>query len=291
MDYLRLDPLLENALREDVGRGDITSEALRQTFPGADGDTAFAAVMAREAMVVAGWPVFVRIFQLLGAVEIISRPREGSHVAPGEIGRLRADPFLLLKGERVALNLFQKTCGIATQTARVVSLVSHTGVGILDTRKTTPLWRDLEKYAVRVGGGMNHRWRLDDAILIKDNHIEIAGGVAAAVRACRKGAPHLARVEVEVSTSDQLEEAIQAGAEVVMLDNMSPAQVRGAVERAAGRCRLEASGGVTAENVVDYAEAGVDFISMGALTHSVRASDISVELSTPFHTREGAATV
>ena len=127
---------------------------------------------------------------------------------------------------------------------------------------------------------MNHRWRLDDAILIKDNHIEIAGGVAAAVTACRKGAPHLARVEVEVSTSDQLEEAIEAGAEVVMLDNMSPAQVRQAVVRAAGRCRLEVSGGVTEENVVEYAESGVDFISMGALTHSVSASDISVVLST-----------
>ena len=280
MDYLSLDPLLRDALREDIGRGDITSEALRQSFPGSREDEAFAAVMAREPLVVAGWPVFFRVFELLGAVEIISPPREGNHVASGEIGRLKGDPFLLLKGERVALNLFQKTCGIATQTARVVSLVSHTGVGILDTRKTTPLWRDLEKYAVRVGGGMNHRWRLDDAILIKDNHIEIAGGVAAAVTACRKGAPHLARVEVEVSTSDQLEEAIEAGAEVVMLDNMSPAQVRQAVGRAAGRCRLEVSGGVTEENVVEYAESGVDFISMGALTHSVSASDISVVLST-----------
>ena len=279
MDYLSLDPLLQNALREDVGRGDITSEALLRSFPGAGEDRVFAAVMAREPLIVAGWPVFVRVFQLLGAVETVSGPSEGSHVGPGEIGRLRADPFLLLKGERVALNLFQKTCGIATQTARVVSLVSHTGAGILDTRKTTPLWRDLEKYAVRVGGGMNHRWRLDDAILIKDNHIEIAGGVAAAVRACRQGISHLAQVEVEVTTLGQLEEAIEAGAEVVMLDNMSPAEVRQAVEKAAGRCRLEASGGVTAENVVDYAEVGVDFISMGALTHSVRASDISLELS------------
>ncbi len=276
MDYLGLDPLLEDALREDIGRGDITSEALRQMFPEGRTDAVPAAVTARESLVVAGWPVFVRVFQLLGDVEIVSGPREGTHVAPGEIGRLKGDPFLLLKGERVALNLFQKTCGIATRTARVVSLVSHTRVRVLDTRKTTPLWRDLEKYAVRIGGGMNHRWRLDDAILIKDNHIEMAGGVAAAVRACRRGAPHLSRVEVEISSSEQLEEAIGAGAEVVLLDNMSPSQVRQAVEAAEGRCRLEASGGITEDNVVEYAETGVDYISMGALTHSVRAADISV---------------
>ncbi len=277
MDFLSLDPLLEGALQEDIGRGDITSEAIRRAIPQSGQSDVQAVVICREPVVVAGWPVFIRVFQLLGEVDVVSAPGEGCHLAPGEIGRLRADPFLLLKGERVALNLFQRTCGIATHTARLVEMVSHTEVRLLDTRKTTPLWRDLEKYAVRTGGGHNHRWRLDDAVLIKDNHIEIAGGVAAAVKACRGSGPHLCRVEVEISSLDQLEEAVDAGADVVLLDNMSPAQARQAVARAASNCQLEVSGGITAENLVAYAETGVDFISIGALTHSVRARDVSVE--------------
>jgi len=277
MDFLSLDPLLEKALHEDIGRGDITSEAIRRAIPQSGQKDVLAMVIGKERLVVAGWPVFLRVFQLLGEVEVVDAPEEGAHFQAGRVGRLRANPFLLLRGERVALNLFQRTCGIATHTANLVEMVSHTGVRLLDTRKTTPLWRDLEKYAVRTGGGNNHRWRLDDAILVKDNHIEIAGGVAAAVEACRAWAPHLGRVEVEISSLDQLEEAIEAGAEVVLLDNMSPAQARQAVERAASRCQLEVSGSITAANLVTYAETGVQFISIGALTHSVRACDISFQ--------------
>lgn len=277
MDFLSLDPLLEEALQEDIGRGDITSEAVRRAIPQSGQNDVMAMVIGKEPLVVAGWPVFVRIFQLLGNVEIISAPEEGSHFQAGRVGSLKANPFLLLRGERVALNLFQRTCGIATQTANLVEMVSHTGVRLLDTRKTTPLWRDLEKYAVRTGGGHNHRWRLDDAILIKDNHIEIAGGVAAAVEACRAWSPHLGPVEVEISSLDQLEEAIGSGAEVILLDNMSPAQARQAVERVASKCQLEVSGGITAANLVTYAETGVQFISIGALTHSVPACDISLQ--------------
>ena len=277
MDFLSLDPLLEKALHEDIGRGDITSEAIRKAIPQSGQKDVLAMVIGKEPLVVAGWPVFLRVFQLLGEVEVVDAPEEGAHFQAGRVGRLRANPFLLLRGERVALNLFQRTCGIATHTANLVEMVSHTGVRLLDTRKTTPLWRDLEKYAVRTGGGHNHRWRLDDAILVKNNHIEIAGGVAAAVEACRAWAPHLGRVEVEISSLDQLEEAIGAGAEVVLLDNMSPAQARQAVERAASRCQLEVSGSITAANLVTYAETGVQFISIGALTHSVRACDISFQ--------------
>ncbi len=277
MDFLSLDPLLEEALHEDIGRGDITSEAVRRAIPQSGQKDVLAMVIGKEPLVVAGWPVFVRVFQLLGKVEVVDAPEEGAHFQAGRVGKLRANPFLLLKGERVALNLLQRTCGISTHTANLVEMVSHTGVRLLDTRKTTPLWRDLEKYAVRMGGGHNHRWRLDDAILVKDNHIEIAGGVAAAVEACRAWASHLGRVEVEISSLDQLEEAIGAGAEVVLLDNMSPAQARQAVERAASRCQLEVSGNITAANLVTYAETGVQFISIGALTHSVRACDISFQ--------------
>ena len=277
MDFLSLDPLLEEALQEDIGRGDITSEAIRRAIPQSGQKDVMAMVVGKEPLVVAGWPVFLRVFQLLGNVEVIAAPEEGAYFQAGRVGRLKANPFLLLRGERVALNLFQRTCGIATHTANLVEMVSHTGVRLLDTRKTTPLWRDLEKYAVRTGGGHNHRWRLDDAILVKDNHIEIAGGVAAAVEACRAWTPHLGRVEVEISSLDQLEEAIGAGAEVVLLDNMSPAQARQAVERAASKCQLEVSGGITAANLVTYAETGVQFISIGSLTHSVRACDISLQ--------------
>ena len=278
MDFLSLDPLLIGALKEDIGRGDITTEAICKVTSKSVQRDFCAVVICKEPIEVAGWNVFVRVFQLLGLVDVISTPEEGCYFPSGEVGRLQADPFLLLKGERVALNLFQKTCGIATTTARLVKMVEHTGVQLLDTRKTTPLWRDIEKYAVRIGGGKNHRYGLDDAILIKDNHIAIAGSVKAAIEACRFTAPHLCRVEVEVSSLDQLEEAIVAGAEVVLLDNMSPKEARYAVQRASSRCQLEASGGITEDNVVAYAETGVDFISIGSLTHSVRSCDVSIEL-------------
>jgi nicotinate-nucleotide pyrophosphorylase (carboxylating) len=272
MEFLELDPLLTAALREDLGHGDLTTEAIL----GDSDRPASARIIARQELVLAGWPVFMRVFQLLGEVEGEAHFREGENVGCTEIGRIGGPASILLKGERVGLNFLQRTCGIATRTRELVELVSHTQAKILDTRKTTPLLRSLEKYAVRVGGGHNHRFSLADGILIKENHIAMAGSLAGAYQACRERSPHLNRIEVEVENLQQLEEALSLGAEVVLLDNMTPGQVREAVAISQGRCLLEVSGGVTGANVVAYAEAGADLISLGALTHSSRAADISM---------------
>ena len=184
----------------------------------------------------------------------------------------------ILAAERVALNYMMRLSGIASLTRKYVDAVEGTGVSILDTRKTTPGLRTMEKYAVRVGGGSNHRAGLDDGILIKDNHIAAAGNVAEAVARARAAAPHGLKVEVEVQDLDQLDEAISAGAEAILLDNMSPQLVREAVTRAGGKALLEASGGIKLDNLKEYAETGVDLISVGALTHSARAIDLSLEV-------------
>ena len=180
----------------------------------------------------------------------------------------------ILTGERTALNLFGRLCGIATLTARYGDLVAGTGVQILDTRKTTPGLRALEKYAVRCGGGTNHRFGLDDAVLLKENHLRLAGGIGPAVAAARNGRP----VEVEAETLDEVAEALEAGADRILLDNMTPEQVRRAVELVDGRAQLEASGGISLATVRAYAETGVDFVSVGALTHSARALHVSLEV-------------
>jgi len=195
---------------------------------------------------------------------------------PRELLRLSGRTRALLSGERVALNLLGRLSGIATQTRRFVEAVDGTGVAILDTRKTTPGLRALEKYAVRVGGGVNHRFGLDDAVLVKDNHLRLAGGVAAAVKRLR--AAGLAPLEVEADTLEQVEQALSLGVERILLDNMSPAEAARAVEIVSRRAELEVSGGVTLENVRAYAETGVDAISIGALTHSARSLDVSMEV-------------
>ena len=277
MDFLSLDPLLRQALQEDLGRGDITTEAILQSNPHADG-VRTAQVLARQRMVLAGWPVFIRVFQLLGPVTGRIRYGEGDWVETGCMGTLEGSVSILLKAERVALNFLQRLCGIATRTRGCVDRVGSSRVRVLDTRKTTPLWRSLEKYAVRMGGGQNHRMGLDDGVLIKENHIAAAGGVAAAVRACRELCGHLQRVQVEVTNQDELAEALDAGADAVLLDNMPVEEVRRSVAACAGRCLVEVSGGITRRNLQAYAETGVDFISMGSLTHSVASSDISLIL-------------
>ncbi len=276
MNYLNLDPLLLQALREDIGRGDRTTEAVLagESVP-ASGD-----VVARERLVLAGWPVFVRAFELLGEMNSTCRYREGDWVEPGSLGNLKGSADVLLKGERVALNLLQRLCGIATRTRLLADRIAHTPARLLDTRKTTPLWRELEKYAVRTGGGANHRHGLDDGILIKENHIAMAGGVLEAIAACRRHAAHLQRVEVEVRNLAELDQALAGGAEAILLDNMSVEQVREAVRRVEGRCKIEVSGGLNEDTLVAYAETGADFLSMGALTHSVRACDVSLLLET-----------
>jgi nicotinate-nucleotide pyrophosphorylase (carboxylating) len=277
MDFLSLDPLLRQALQEDLGRGDITTEAILQSNPHADG-VRTAQVLARQRMVLAGWPVFIRVFQLLGPVAGQIRYGEGDWVEPGCMGTLEASVSVLLKAERVALNFLQRLCGIATQTRGCVDRIGSSRVRVLDTRKTTPLWRGLEKYAVRMGGGQNHRMGLDDGVLIKENHIAAAGGVAAAVRACRERCGHLQRIQVEVTHQGELADALDAGADAVLLDNMPAEEVRRSVAACAGRCLVEVSGGITGQNLQAYAETGVDFISMGSLTHSVASSDISLIL-------------
>lgn len=281
MEFLSLDSRIRDALLEDLGRGDVTTQAvLEEAGLTPAGRPARASLVAKQELTLAGWPVFVRVFEMLGPVRAEVHFEEGQRVGPGAVGRLEGDAAVLLRGERVALNLLQRMCGVATATRALADRIAHTRARLLDTRKTTPLWRSLEKYAVRAGGGHNHRMGLDDAILIKENHIAVAGGVEAAILACRRHASHLLKIEIEVRTLEELERAVAAGAEVVMLDNMTPALVRQAVQQAGGRCLLEVSGGIDADTVVQFAETGVDFISVGALTHSYRSADLSLLIET-----------
>jgi len=273
---LNLDRLLRAALAEDLGPGDITTEAVVDRAT-----RARARVVGRESLVLSGSRPFIRVFQLLDPeLAVTAHCEDGARVAANQplftvCGSARA----ILGGERTALNLLQRLCGIATATRRMVEEIAGTGCRLLDTRKTTPLWRRWEKAAVRDGGGGNHRFGLFDGILIKDNHVAAAGGVAEAVRRARARAPHTLKVEVEIDRLDQLEPALAAGADVVLLDNFSPAMLRRAVAMNGGRALLEASGGVTLETVREVAATGVDLVSCGALTHSARAIDLSLELT------------
>jgi nicotinate-nucleotide pyrophosphorylase (carboxylating) len=276
IDERALARVVETALAEDVGTGDLTTHA---TVPA--GALAHARLWLQQPGVVAGIPVAEAVFAALDpAVRVRALLPEGALVTepPVAVAELEGPARALLTGERVALNLVARLCGIATLTRRYVDLVEGTGTTILDTRKTTPGLRALEKYAVRCGGGTNHRMGLDDAILVKDNHVRIAGGVGPALAAVRAtGDEH--PVEVEADTLAQVEEALAAGAARILLDNMSPAQVAEAVALAGGRARLEASGGIDEQSVRAYAETGVDYISIGALTHGARSLHVSLEIT------------
>ena len=265
------------ALREDFGRaGDITSQA---TIPA--GRMARAVFRAREAGVVAGGQFISESFaQIDPGVEVRLLKADGAALAPGDlIAEVMGPGRAILAGERVALNFLGRLCGIASLTARYVAEVRHTRASIVCTRKTTPGLRAIEKYAVRCGGGMNHRFGLDDAILIKDNHIAVAGSIRSALEAAKAHAGHLVRIEIEVDTLAQLAEVLEVGiADVVMLDNMAPAMMAEGVAMVAGRLKIEASGGVRLETVRAIAESGVDMISVGALTHSVRVLDIGLDI-------------
>ncbi len=267
--------LVSAALREDLGTGDLTTELLIEGNIRARGT-----FLAKASGVMAGMPVALEVFSQLdpeaSATVLVA---EGSRFHSGQVlATVTAQARALLSGERVALNFLQRLCGIATATARLVERANPWGVVVLDTRKTTPGLRVLEKYAVRMGGGRNHRFGLYDAVLIKDNHIALAGSVASAVKKVRGRLPHVYRIQVEVRTLQELEEAIHAGADLVLLDNMTPDQLREAVRRAKGRVPLEASGGITVETVEEVARCGVDFISSGYITHSAPAVDISLEM-------------
>jgi len=265
-------------LNEDLGRGDITTQStvMRQ-------QSARGRFLAKEPMVVAGLEAAESVFSTLDSQQQLEAfVSDGDEVEAGKvIARTTGFADVLLGGERLALNLLQRLSGIATLTRRYVEAVEGTNAQIVDTRKTTPGLRMLEKYAVQAGGGRNHRFGLDDGVLIKDNHIALAGGVGTAVERARKAVGHLHKIEVEVSKESDLREALRSGADIVMLDNLSPEETARMVEVArslAPNVLLESSGGITLENVRAYAEAGVDLVSIGALTHSARAVDISFKL-------------
>jgi nicotinate-nucleotide pyrophosphorylase (carboxylating) len=270
-----LGNLLSLALAEDLGRGDLTS---RLTLP--EEARAQGTFKSKQWLVVAGMPVAQKVFEILDpTLGWQGRVAEGTEVGVGvPLASISGPARSLLAGERVALNFLQHLSGIATFARRLKGELAGTHAELLDTRKTTPGLRGLQKYAVRVGGGRNHRLRLDDGILIKGNHLRLAGGIRTAIERALRQRPSEYRVEVEVTTREELQEAILAGADGVLLDNMSPAEVRECVRCAAGRVPLEVSGGIDAGNIRAYAEAGADYISVGALTHSPVAVDINFRI-------------
>ncbi len=274
-----INEVVARALREDIGQGDLTTLAVIPREARAEG-----LIAARESGVVAGLSVLSAVFAIVDpTLDVAGFVAEGAAVAAGAvIARVTGNARSILTGERVALNLIQRLCGIATLTARYVEAVRGTGVRILDTRKTTPGLRALEKYAVRIGGGLNHRFGLYDGMMLKDNHLVLLAAhgddIGAAIRAAKAAVGPMVRVEIEVETPDAACLAAEAGADLILLDNMPPATLREAVRSVAGRAHLEASGGITLETIRAVAETGVDYISVGALTHSARALDIGLDL-------------
>ena len=268
-----IDKIIESALAEDIHTGDITTLSVLPKPR-----SMRARLIAKEPMVLAGVAVARRVFAMLDpATGFSAHFADGDRLEKGDvIARMEGDAASLLQGERVSLNLLQRMCGIATQTAAYVQEIEGTGARVVDTRKTTPGLRVLEKYAVRVGGGTNHRTGLYDGVLIKENHIAAAGGILEAVRLARAYIPHTLKIEVETETLDQVALALEAGADIIMLDNMSNAEMTEAVQLIAKKALVEASGGVNLQTIRAIAETGVDIISVGALTHSVRAADISM---------------
>jgi nicotinate-nucleotide pyrophosphorylase (carboxylating) len=272
---LLIEPVVAAALREDLGGlGDITSDTV------VPGDTqADTLIVARQAGVVSGLDVAALAFALVDpSLDVVAHGQDGDHVTAGaKLLAISGSARSIVTAERVALNFLGRMSGIATLTAKYVAAIAGTLARIADTRKTTPNLRLFEKYAVRCGGGVNHRFGLDDAVLIKDNHIAMAGGIAPAVRRAKAQLGHMVKIEVEVESLQQLEEALAARADVVLLDNMTPAQLRRCVEIVAGRAVIEASGGITLETVRAVAETGVDLISSGALTHSAPNFDVALD--------------
>jgi nicotinate-nucleotide pyrophosphorylase (carboxylating) len=273
------EDFLRAALREDLGRaGDLTSDAI---VPAAA--TGHADAVGRAPGVLSGLAAFGRTFTLVDErLTVLFHAADGDRVEAGTpIARISGPMRAILAGERTALNILGHLCGVATATDRLVRAISGTHAAIIDTRKTTPGMRALEKAAVRHGGGHNHRFGLDDAILIKDNHVAMAGGIRPAIEAARAYAGHLVKIEVEVDSLEQLEEALAARADIVLLDNFTIEQTRAAVTRTAGRALLESSGRIDETNVRAVAETGVDLISSGALTHSVRVLDVGLDIALP----------
>lgn len=271
---MNADELILLALREDITSEDITTNSVMPTYQLGEVD-----LICKQDGVIAGLGVFKRVFELLDEkCEVLLYKNDGDEVKSGEkIGLVRGDIRVLLSGERTALNYLQRMSGIATYTRSIVKLLEGSKTKLLDTRKTTPNMRVFEKYAVKVGGGTNHRYNLSDGILLKDNHIGAAGGVKEAVRMAKEYAPFVRKVEIEVESLDMLKEALEAGADIIMLDNMSVEDMREAVKLAAGKAETECSGNVTRENISRLIDIGVDYISSGALTHSAPILDLSLK--------------
>ncbi len=270
-----IDKIIDSALEEDLGPGDITTEALVDLSVKGE-----ARLIAKEEIILAGIEVFSRVFSRLDPEIVVeTKYRDGEAVSNGEdIGIVKGSMRGILSGERTALNFLQRLSGIATLTRKYVERTDSSKVRVIDTRKTTPGLRILEKYAVRRGGGFNHRFGLFDGILIKDNHIAVAGSIAKALARIKGRVPHTLRIEVEVEDIKGVEEAIGAGADAILLDNMSLKEMREAVSIAGGRVLVEASGGITLESIEEVSKTGIDLISVGAITHSARSVDISLEV-------------
>ena len=271
---LNADELILSALREDITSEDITTNSVMREYQKGEVD-----LICKQDGVIAGLDVFKRVFELLDAdTEVILNAKDGDLVKNGDkIGIVRGDIRVLLSGERTALNYLQRMSGIATYTRSIADLLKGSKTKLLDTRKTTPNMRVFEKYAVKVGGGYNHRYNLSDGILLKDNHIGAAGGVKEAVQMAKEYAPFVRKIEIEVENLDMLKEALDAGADIIMLDNMSVEDMKEAVKLTAGKAETECSGNVTRENVARLVDIGVDYISSGALTHSAPIMDLSLK--------------
>lgn len=271
---MQADKLIRMALQEDIISEDVSTNAVMRSAVKGTVD-----LIAKEDGIIAGLDVYARVFQILDEkTEISFNFKDGDAVKKGDLlGTVTGDIRVLLSGERVALNYLQRMSGIATYTKQVSKLLEGSKVTLLDTRKTTPNCRVFEKYAVRIGGGCNHRYNLSDGVLLKDNHIGAAGSVAKAVAMAKEYAPFVRKIEIEVETMEQVKEAVEAGADIIMLDNMTPEMMKEAVELIAGRAQTECSGNITKENIAKILETGVDFVSSGALTHSAPILDISMK--------------
>ena len=273
LNYLIIDDIIQRGLNEDMPFGDITTSSI---IP--EDSTCTASLYVKEDGIICGLPVFKRVFTLIGDVKCNLFKKDGDKVSKGEkIGEVKGNTQKVLMGERIGLNLLQRMSGIATTTYQYAKEIEHTKAKVVDTRKITPLYRHIDKYSVLCGGGANHRYSLSDSILIKDNHIDAAGSISNAVALAKKNASFTTKVEVETETKEEVLEAINSKADIIMLDNMSPAMAKEMVDLIDGRAIVECSGNVTIENIKDYAETGTDYISVGALTHSFKVLDISLK--------------
>ncbi|MBQ8004209.1 MAG: carboxylating nicotinate-nucleotide diphosphorylase [Oscillospiraceae bacterium] len=271
---LNVDPLILSALSEDITSEDVSTNSVMPCEKAGEVD-----LICKEDGILCGIQVFERVFTLIDEkTEVTAFAKDGDEIKKGQlIAKIRGDIRVLLSGERTALNYLQRMCGVATYTRRVAELLKGTKTTLLDTRKTTPNNRVFEKYSVRIGGGCNHRYNLSDGVLLKDNHIGAAGSIPKAVAMAKEYAPFVRKIEVEVENMDMVKEAVEAGADIIMLDNMTHEQIKEAMDYIAGRAEVEVSGNVTKENIAALTDLGVDYISSGALTHSSPILDLSLK--------------